>query len=62
VQALTGPPSAAPSPAPPLDVAAAQLVRRPVTTAPTVAAGLLLALGLALHLRLSLLLNRSVRR
>lgn len=55
VQALSGPPSAAPSPARPLDVATAQLVRRPVNTAPTVAAGLLLALGLALHLRLSLL-------
>jgi len=62
VQALSGPPSAAPSPAPPLDVTAAQLVRRPVTTAPTVAAGLLFALGLALHLRLSLLPNRSATR
>lgn len=62
---VTGPPSASPSRAPsgpPLDVAGAQLVRRPVTTAPMVAAGLLLALGLAVHLRLSLSPAGSSRR
>ncbi len=62
---VTEPPRASPSPAPsglPLDVASTQLVRRPVTTAPAVAAGLLLALGLAVHLRLSLSPAGSTRR